>query len=102
MLVLTRSSNEEIRIGDDIVVRVLDIRGDRVRIGIDAPAHVTVHRQEVYQEIATANLEALRVAGAGLSGAQELIKARAARTHKTPTTNSSPPRVARQGAAVKP
>ena len=42
MLVLTRTTEEEIRIGDDIVVRVLDVRGDRVRLGIEAPSSVSV------------------------------------------------------------
>ncbi len=73
MLVLTRSTDQEIRIGDDIVVRVLDIRGDRVRIGIDAPHEVPVHRQEIYIEIEKANRAALEVAGAGLAGAQALL-----------------------------
>ena len=74
MLVLTRTKDEEIRIGDDIVIRVLDVKGDRVRIGIAAPASVAVHRQEVYLEIERANREALNVAGAGLKGAQELLE----------------------------
>ena len=55
MLVLTRSKDESIMIGDDIVVTVVDIGGDRVRIGIDAPRDVAVHRQEVYDRIKKAN-----------------------------------------------
>ncbi len=74
MLVLTRSISEEIRIGHDIVVRVLEIRGDRVRLGIAAPATVPVHRQEVYEEIERTNREALEVAGGSLEGARKLIK----------------------------
>ena len=74
MLVLTRSTDEEIRIGDDIVVRVLDVKGDRVRLGIAAPSHVSVHRQEVYQEIERANREALAIAGSGLAGARKLVE----------------------------
>ena len=73
MLVLTRMTSEEIRIGDEIVVRVLDIKGDRVRIGIEAPSEIPVHRQEVYLEIERANREAMDVASAGLEGAQQLI-----------------------------
>ncbi|MEM7164928.1 MAG: carbon storage regulator CsrA [Planctomycetota bacterium] len=73
MLVLTRSCDEEIRIGDEIVVRVLDVKGDRVRIGIQAPSEVSVHRQEVYAEIERANQESLNVAASGLSGAKELL-----------------------------
>ena len=48
MLVLTRRANQSIMIGDDVVVTVLDIRGDQVRIGIKAPRSVDVHREEVF------------------------------------------------------
>ena len=51
MLVLSRYRDESIYIGDDIVITVVDIRGDRVRIGVQAPPDVTVHRQEVYNAI---------------------------------------------------
>ena len=51
MLVLSRKKNERIRINDDIELVVVEIRGDKVRLGIDAPTHVTVHRQEVYDAI---------------------------------------------------
>ena len=52
MLVLSRYRDEEIRIGDDIVITVIDIRGDKVRLGIEAPNNIPVHRQEVYDAIA--------------------------------------------------
>lgn len=51
MLVLSRQRDESIIIGDDIVLTVVDIRGDKVRLGISAPKHVPVHRQEVYDAI---------------------------------------------------
>lgn len=51
MLVLSRKKDGSIIIGDDIVVTVVDIRGDRVKLGIQAPMDVSVHRQEVYEEI---------------------------------------------------
>ena len=51
MLVLSRYRDESIYIGDDVVITVVDIRGDRVRIGVQAPSNVTVHRQEVYEAI---------------------------------------------------
>jgi carbon storage regulator len=51
MLVLSRFINESIVIGDDIVVTLIDIRGDKCRIGITAPSHVSIHRQEVFDAI---------------------------------------------------
>jgi carbon storage regulator len=51
MLVLSRQRDESIIIGDDIVITVVDIRGDKVRLGIDAPTAISVHRQEVYEAI---------------------------------------------------
>ena len=51
MLVLSRHRDQEIVIGDDIVVTVIEIRGDKVRLGIKAPAHIPVHRNEVYELI---------------------------------------------------
>ena len=52
MLVLSRYCDESIYIGDDIIITVVDIRGDRVRLGIQAPPNVSVHRQEIYEAIA--------------------------------------------------
>ena len=51
MLVLSRKKNESIVIRDDIVITVVDVRGDKVRLGIDAPKDVPVHRREVYEAI---------------------------------------------------
>lgn len=51
MLVLSRKKNETIIIGDDITIVVVEIRGDKVRLGIEAPKEVPVHRQEVYDAI---------------------------------------------------
>jgi carbon storage regulator len=51
MLVLSRYRDESIMIGDNIVITVVDIRGDKVRLGIEAPTEVPVHRQEVYEAI---------------------------------------------------
>lgn len=62
MLVLSRRESQSIVIGNDIVVTVVSVRGDQVRIGIDAPRSVTVHRQEVARAIEAANKEALATA----------------------------------------
>jgi carbon storage regulator len=51
MLVLSRQRDESIIIGDNIVITVVDIRGDKVRLGIQAPKEIPVHRQEVYDAI---------------------------------------------------
>jgi carbon storage regulator len=51
MLVLSRKKNESLVIRDDIVITVVDVRGDKVRLGIEAPKDVTVHRREVYDAI---------------------------------------------------
>ncbi len=51
MLVLSRQRDETIMIGDDIEITIVDIRGEKVRLGINAPPHVPVHRKEVYEAI---------------------------------------------------
>lgn len=51
MLVLNRNINEEIKIGDEITVKILNVQGGQVRVGIDAPRHVPVHREEIYERI---------------------------------------------------
>ncbi|HEY1602683.1 MAG TPA: carbon storage regulator CsrA [Pirellulales bacterium] len=58
MLVLSRQRDESIMIGDNIVITVVDIRGDKVRLGISAPTEIPVHRQEVYEAIQRENLRA--------------------------------------------
>lgn len=60
MLVLSRQRDESIIIGDNVVVTVVDIRGDKVRLGIEAPKEVPVHRQEVYDAIQRENLKSGR------------------------------------------
>ena len=61
MLVLSRHRDESIIIGDDIVITVVDIRGDKVRLGIAAPIEISVHRQEVYEAIQRENRQASRL-----------------------------------------
>ena len=61
MLVLSRQRDESIMIGDNIVVTIVDIRGDKVRLGINAPTEIPVHRQEIYEAIQRENIRASRV-----------------------------------------
>lgn len=51
MLILTRKEGESLRLGDDITVTVVSVKGGHVRIGVDAPRDVAVHREEIYQKI---------------------------------------------------
>ncbi len=62
MLTLTRSVGETIRIGDDIEIHVVEVRGGTVRLGFKAPREVTIHREEVYRQIAEATSLAAQVA----------------------------------------
>jgi carbon storage regulator len=78
MLVLSRQRDESIIIGDSVVVTIVDIRGDKVRLGIEAPQEIPVHRQEVYDAIQRENHQAgqrdprspqeVRASGAGNAG----------------------------------
>lgn len=61
MLVLSRQRDESIIIGDNIVVTVVDVRGDKVRLGIEAPREVSVHRREVYEAIQRENQQASKI-----------------------------------------
>lgn len=58
MLVLTRKKGQSLIIGNDIEVTIIDIQGDQVRIGINAPKSVIVHRKEIYEEIRNENVSA--------------------------------------------
>lgn len=83
MLILARKINESIMIGDQVEISVVDIKGDQVKLGINAPRQVKVFRREVYQLIQQENLQAARakpdmlpaLPGLGLSGASKHEKA---------------------------
>ena len=60
MLVLSRQKDESIMIGDDVEVTIVDVRGDKVRLGITAPKEVPVHRKEVYEAIQREKKEGLK------------------------------------------
>lgn len=67
MLVLSRLRDETIMIGDDIEITVVDIRGDKVRLGITAPTKIAVHRKEVYEAIKRENEQAASVASSSMT-----------------------------------
>lgn len=76
MLVLTRKLNESIVIGDSIEVMVLEIRDNHVKLGIKAPRDVSVHRQEVYQDIREENLRARTSDPPALDSAAKALRKR--------------------------
>ena len=67
MLVLSRRANESIIIGGNITITLLEIRGDHVRIGIDAPREITVHREEIHAELIRSNQQAATTSTTDLS-----------------------------------
>ncbi len=77
MLVLSRLRDETIMIGDDIEVTVVDIRGDKVRLGINAPTRIAVHRKEVYEAIKRENQQAARVDQLAASVLQDVARSNA-------------------------
>lgn len=68
MLVLSRQSGESIVIGDGITVKVLEVNGDTIKVGIEAPRSVPIYRQELYQAIMEENRSAGRAAPEALEG----------------------------------
>jgi len=74
MLVLTRKVNEKIKIGDDIIISILEIGKGGVRVGIDAPKSVSVHRQEVYDKIQEENLKASQGLLSNIEGLANLLR----------------------------
>ena len=89
MLVLTRRVGESIVIGNDVTVTVLEVRGDQIRIGIDAPKTVPIHREEVYVQVQQEN----RGAVASASQAADLLRGVKPSTPRAPR----PDRPGREG-----
>ena len=72
MLVLTRRANQSIMIGHEIVVTVLEVRGDQVRLGIKAPRSIDVHREEIFAQLQQANRDAVRSTTEGFDSLENL------------------------------
>ncbi|HET9728201.1 MAG TPA: carbon storage regulator CsrA [Acidimicrobiia bacterium] len=70
MLVLTRRANQSIMIGHEIVVTVLEVRGDQVRLGIKAPRSIDVHREEIFAQLQQANRDAVKPSKEALESLQ--------------------------------
>ena len=73
MLILTRKPGESITIGDDIKIIFLDIKGSQLRIGIQAPKHLMVHREEIYLAIKGQNVKASEYAPAQKQQIEEIL-----------------------------
>ena len=73
MLVLTRRSSQSIMIGKDVVITVLEIRGDQVRIGVSAPRDIDVHREEVFLELQESNRSAASPSAEAISALGGLL-----------------------------
>ena len=89
MLVLSRLREEAIMIGDEVEIRVLDIRGDRVRLGLIAPPEVSIYRKEIYLAIQKENMEAARAKSDGADEAVRLLQ-RGSRALPTPRRKAWP------------
>jgi len=74
MLVLSRQRDETIMIGDEVEITVVDIRGDKVRLGINAPRRIQVHRKEVYEAIQRENADSANVQVDDLSGLSQQMR----------------------------
>jgi len=74
MLILTRKLGERITIGDDITITLLEIKGTQIKLGIEAPKSISIHRQEIYERIRRENLESSDVDKSDLSRATSLFR----------------------------
>ncbi len=68
MLLLTRKLGENIRIGDDVKITIVEVKGNHVKLGIDAPPSVKVHREEIYERIQQENRRAQQMKSEGANG----------------------------------
>ncbi len=75
MLVLTRRANQSIMIGHEIVVTVLEVRGDQVRLGIKAPRSIDVHREEIFAQLQQANRDAAQAPKQAVDALPDFAKA---------------------------
>jgi carbon storage regulator len=74
MLILTRKLGEKIAIGDDITITLVEIKGTQIKLGIEAPKHIEIHRQEVYDRIREENLSSSDINDSDLSSAFDIFR----------------------------
>ncbi|MBW2616277.1 MAG: carbon storage regulator CsrA [Deltaproteobacteria bacterium] len=74
MLILTRKLGERVTIGDDITITLLEIKGTQIKLGIEAPKSISIHRQEIYERIRRENLASSDVGESDLSRATSLFR----------------------------
>ena len=105
MLLLTRKLGENIRIGDDVKITIVEVKGNHVKLGIDAPPSVKVHREEIYERIQQENrrAQALRDAATGISGPGSVEHPSAGPPRESiPENGGSPPSPREQDGEPKP
>ncbi|MAY74564.1 MAG: carbon storage regulator [Phycisphaerae bacterium] len=90
MLVLSRQRDETIMIGDEIEITVVDIRGDKIRLGITAPTRIAVHRKEVYEAIKSENENAARITGNELDSLAQTVRPGPKRSTRLPGLLAQP------------
>ena len=91
MLVLSRQRDETIIIGDNIEITIVDIRGEKVRLGITAPSHIAVHRKEVYESMRRESQAAGNPVGHAVSLAKKKSEAGQPPSAAPPTASAAPP-----------
>jgi carbon storage regulator len=102
MLVLSRQRDETIMIGDEIEISVVDIRGDKVRLGINAPTRIAVHRKEVYDAIKRENAQAARLGANDIDSLAQTIKPGPARRVERGQESVGGPQTSLGATRVKP
>jgi carbon storage regulator len=90
MLVLSRQRDESIMIGDDVEITIVDVRGDKVRLGITAPKHIPVHRREIYDAIQREKAQKTEGEAQGVAGNGQTEKTEEPARKKADKTETTP------------
>jgi carbon storage regulator len=79
MLVISRKAGQSVMIGENVTVKVVEVRGQQVRLGIEAPAEISVAREELHREVAAANKQAVRTRKENIAAVASLLRNQAER-----------------------